>query len=261
MCFSILLSCKHRIPVKVSEETNCDEIARELIDKHKHLSSKQASRVEFLIRQLQQQQPPPSSPPLADTSSTQRLPSRGMSAVSQLKGKRASSSGRPSTSSSKKSFTAAAAPAASLDNLHKYMKQLYENDDEKRKSTSAIAELGRDPQNLPHLMVCSSAAELTFSHFACASLRLLQILARCLQLHFVFAQENTTLLRALARTLRDDFKKNQVVVYNIILIFFAVSNFSNLHPFLVDNQVGDAVMKVIEYEEERSKEWEKCVVA
>jgi hypothetical protein len=29
----------------------------------------------------------------------------------------------------------------------------------------------------------------------------------------------------------------------------------------VDNQVGDAVMKVIEYEEERSKEWEKCVVA
>jgi hypothetical protein len=172
MCFSILLSCKHRIPVKVSEETNCDELARELIDKHKHLSSKQASRVEFLIRQLQQQQPPPSSPPLADTSSTQRLPSRGMSAVSQLKGKRASSSGRPSTSSSKKSFTAAAAPAASLDNLDKYMKQLYENDDEKRKSTSAIAQLGRDLQNLPLLMVCSSAAVLTFSHFACASLRL-----------------------------------------------------------------------------------------
>lgn len=67
------------------------------------------------------------------------------------------------------------------------------------------------------------------------------------------AQEEKTLVRSLARTLREDHRKSISLTFNVALIFFIVSNFSDQHQILLDNQVGDAVMKVVEWEDGRSK--------
>lgn len=55
----------------------------------------------------------------------------------------------------------------------------------------------------------------------------------------------------LARTLRDEHKGSVELTMLIAGVFFIYSNFSQFHPLLSQNQVGDASMKVIEYQIKR----------
>lgn len=55
----------------------------------------------------------------------------------------------------------------------------------------------------------------------------------------------------LARTLRDEHKVSVELTMLIAGVFFIYSNYSQFHPLLSQNQVGDATMKVIEYQIKR----------
>jgi hypothetical protein len=53
---------------------------------------------------------------------------------------------------------------------------------------------------------------------------------------------------ALSRLLREEGIKDAEIGINIIYIFFCFSNFTQFHPFLSQNRVGDTCMKMIETE-------------
>ena len=65
--------------------------------------------------------------------------------------------------------------------------------------------------------------------------------------------QHNQLMGTISRTLRDDFKKNLELSLYLLNVFYAYSNFSQFHPYLLQNQVGDTCMKIIEYEVLRYK--------
>ena len=57
----------------------------------------------------------------------------------------------------------------------------------------------------------------------------------------------------MSRTLRDNKKNLQLTQY-FLNIFYAFSNFTDYHPFLLQNlKIGDTCVLIIEYEVERYK--------
>lgn len=59
-----------------------------------------------------------------------------------------------------------------------------------------------------------------------------------------------SLIGALARTLRDNKKELDVSQY-LLNIFYAYSNFTDYHPVLLTNKIGDTCVMIIEYEQQR----------
>uniref|UniRef100_A0AC35UG17 ARM repeat-containing protein n=1 Tax=Rhabditophanes sp. KR3021 TaxID=114890 RepID=A0AC35UG17_9BILA len=66
---------------------------------------------------------------------------------------------------------------------------------------------------------------------------------------------NETLLSALARVFRDEWKKNFEIATNIALIFLQLAHFSNFHPLLSQNKVGAMFIQVVEFEQKRREAW------
>lgn len=62
---------------------------------------------------------------------------------------------------------------------------------------------------------------------------------------------NPTVLGALSRTLREDFKKNTDVTTVLMQIFYAMSHFSQLHATLTEHGVVDMTLQVVELEHKR----------
>ena len=52
----------------------------------------------------------------------------------------------------------------------------------------------------------------------------------------------------ISRTLRDEYKKNVDLTIYLLGTFLAISNYQQLHGYLIDNQIGDTTMKIIEYQ-------------
>ena len=71
-----------------------------------------------------------------------------------------------------------------------------------------------------------------------------------------------SLLGAVSRTLRD-FKKNLDVAQYLLNFFYSYSNFSDYHPLLLENKVGDTCVLILEYEiqryQTRVKEYQDAV--
>ena len=112
-----------------------------------------------------------------------------------------------------------AVTGANLEDLDEYVEGLYEDRLEDRIRYSAmISTLFRHPSNLPTLL------------------------------------DNPALFGALARVLRDDWKKSIDLEIYIISAFFAVSLWSNLHSRLVENLVGKITVDIIELELRRASE-------
>ena len=106
--------------------------------------------------------------------------------------------------------------SASMDDLDDYLEKLYENEmAEKVKGTAMLLQLARHAGNLEALV------------------------------------QNESLMGALSRVLKEDYKKSMDLVINIMYIFFSFSNFSQMHPFLLNYQVGNWTMKVIDLEVKR----------
>lgn len=54
--------------------------------------------------------------------------------------------------------------------------------------------------------------------------------------------------QALARVLREDGKRSIDLTTNIITVFFSLSNFSQFHPLIMEQQIGALTMDIIDLE-------------
>lgn len=107
-------------------------------------------------------------------------------------------------------------PRASLDDLDDYMEMLYGSLEEKVKGTGMIVELARDASNLEVL------------------------------------SSNESLMGALARVLKEDYKHSMDLSTNIMYIWFSFSNFTQLHGVLTSRRIGKDSMKLIDLNIKRS---------
>jgi hypothetical protein len=105
---------------------------------------------------------------------------------------------------------------AKVDHLDDYLEMLYE-DDEKSKADGAkrILALAQRVELLEHVV------------------------------------GNGTLMGALARVLRDDYRKSTTLSLLIMQIFFCVANFRDLHIHLIQARVGDMCVRIVELEHRR----------
>ena len=55
----------------------------------------------------------------------------------------------------------------------------------------------------------------------------------------------------LTRTLRDEFKKNIDLTIYLLGTFLAISNYQQFHELRIENQIGDATMKIVDYQIKR----------
>lgn len=60
---------------------------------------------------------------------------------------------------------------------------------------------------------------------------------------------------AMARVLREDWKKSTELTTNIVYIFFCFSSFSQLHSIIIHYKIGAMCMQVMENEIKRYEQW------
>ncbi len=108
-------------------------------------------------------------------------------------------------------------PTATLDKIDDYMELLYGSMKEKISGTASIVELARDASNLEIL------------------------------------SSNNSLMSALARVLKADYKHNIGLSTNIMYVWFSFSNFSQLHGVLTTRRIGSDTIKVIDLEIRRER--------
>ncbi|KAL2918660.1 hypothetical protein HK105_201494 [Polyrhizophydium stewartii] len=108
---------------------------------------------------------------------------------------------------------------STMANIEAYIEGLYEEIAEKVKSTRNILQLAKIPENMAALI------------------------------------ENESLMSALSRVLREDGRKSMELVTNIIYIFFCFSNFSEFHPVVTANKLGDMCLRITDQELTRFDLW------
>uniref|UniRef100_A0A915BXZ0 Kinesin-associated protein 3 n=2 Tax=Parascaris TaxID=6254 RepID=A0A915BXZ0_PARUN len=108
---------------------------------------------------------------------------------------------------------------ASINNVDEYIEMLYEETAEKTRGTALILQLCRNSGNIEHIV------------------------------------ENETLIGALARVLRDDWKKSFELATNIVSIFFTFSSYTQFQAVIAHYKMGALCMQIIEYELKRSSAW------
>ncbi|KAG7176251.1 Kinesin-associated protein 3-like, partial [Homarus americanus] len=108
---------------------------------------------------------------------------------------------------------------ANLNELDSYMEMLYEDIPEKVRGASLILQLARNPDYLEELC------------------------------------QNETVLGALARVLREDWKKSLDLSYNIVYTFFCFSVFSNFHTVISHFKIGSLCMDIVDGELQRTDQY------
>lgn len=106
---------------------------------------------------------------------------------------------------------------ATMADLESYLESLYDDLQAKIKGTALILQLARTPDNLFELA------------------------------------GNESFFLALARVLRDDWKKSIDLTTNIVYIFFCFSTFSVFHGILSKQKIGSMCMTILEHELKRHK--------
>ena len=76
---------------------------------------------------------------------------------------------------------------------------------------------------------------------------------------FVFCTE--TVVGALARVLREDWKKSTEVATNIVYIFFCFSSFSVFHGVISHFKIGSLCMTMVEHELKKYDLWHEELAA
>ena len=71
--------------------------------------------------------------------------------------------------------------------------------------------------------------------------------------------QNETLLGALSRVLREEWKTSIELTTNIIYAFFCFSTFSQFHAVIGHYKVGSLVMDIVDYEIGRHAQWSEDV--
>ncbi|KAG2428744.1 hypothetical protein HXX76_011447 [Chlamydomonas incerta] len=257
-----------KISVKsLSEKTNVPLLATEIIEKCKLIHPSKAGQVEELLYQLQgrggggdAKAKPAAKPAAASPAKPAAAAPPPPSNVAQSPQK----PGQPPSTPSKKPPAAAGAPApmlngkpapkaqsrldaeaeeradlqarrqaqamqifkmqqkqyeqAYMNKLDEYIEGLYEEEMPKKvRATGMIAQLFRNTENF----------EVLLSH--------------------------ETLMQTLSRVLREDGKRSIDLCTNIISVFFSVSNFTQFHGLIMQNQVGALTMDLIDLEIKRTE--------
>ncbi|KAJ8920653.1 hypothetical protein NQ315_004792 [Exocentrus adspersus] len=110
-------------------------------------------------------------------------------------------------------------PEANYNNLSDYIDLLYEGMAEKIKGAHLIQFLARDPENLEAL------------------------------------SKNETLISALGRVLREDWKRSIALSTHLVFTFFCFSMYSCFHEVILKCKVGSICMDIIDYELRRYDRW------
>ncbi|KYN28624.1 Kinesin-associated protein 3 [Trachymyrmex cornetzi] len=108
-----------------------------------------------------------------------------------------------------------------ISNVDSYIELLYEEIPAKIKGSLLILQLARVPDNL---------LELT---------------------------KNESLLSALARVLREDWRRSIELSTNIIYIFFCFSTYSQFHNIVLEYRIGSLCMDIIDFELRRYDQWKE----
>ncbi len=108
---------------------------------------------------------------------------------------------------------------ANINDLEDYIELLYEDISAKVRGSSLILQLARNPDNLEEL------------------------------------SQNETLLGALSRVLREEWKVSIDLSTNIIYVFFCFSTFSQFHSIIAHYKIGSLVMDIADYEVKRYAQW------
>ncbi|CAG5073388.1 Similar to KAP115: Kinesin-associated protein 3 (Strongylocentrotus purpuratus), partial [Cotesia congregata] len=108
---------------------------------------------------------------------------------------------------------------AVISNVDSYIELLYEEIPDKIKASALILQLARIPDNL---------LELT---------------------------KNESLLSALARVLREDWRRSIELSTNIVYIFFCFSTYTQFHSIILEYRIGSLCMEIIDYELQRYDQW------
>ena len=113
---------------------------------------------------------------------------------------------------------------ASIERLDEYIEQLYSDSSDEKIQVA---------RQLLYLMHEAESLEVMISH--------------------------ESLVGILARTLRDEYKKNAELSVYLSAFFFVISTYSQLHPILIQNQIGDTTMKIIELNIDRYEERKRVI--
>lgn len=92
------------------------------------------------------------------------------------------------------------------------------------------------------------------------------IFTKHVQYFFIFAKLNyivkflsffspETVVGALARVLREDWKKSTELATNIVYIFFCFSSFTQFHGVIVHFKIGALCMNIVEHELKKYDMW------
>ncbi|XP_052220256.1 kinesin-associated protein 3-like [Dreissena polymorpha] len=110
---------------------------------------------------------------------------------------------------------------ANINDLDEYLELLYEDVAEKIRGSALLLQLSRNPDNLEELF------------------------------------SNETVVSALARVLRDDWKKSSELATNIIYIFFCFSSFTQFHGVILHFKIGALCMTIVEHELKKYDLWKE----
>nr|CAD7259740.1 unnamed protein product [Timema shepardi] len=108
---------------------------------------------------------------------------------------------------------------ANINHIESYVELLYEDIPDKVNGSALILQLARNPDNLEEL------------------------------------GSNESVLSALSRVLREDWKKSIELSTNIVYIFFCFSTYSQFHHVILQYKIGSLCMEVIDYELRRYDQW------
>ena len=115
-------------------------------------------------------------------------------------------------------------PLAYLDSMDAYIEQLYDDTAAKVASTSALLQLISNPQHFPYFV----------------------------------QPQHANVFEILSRVLGEERKKSVDLVSNIVDIFACLARYTDFHPLVVSNRVGDMSMKVVALELKRfDVRWEE----
>ncbi|CAG0887335.1 unnamed protein product [Cyprideis torosa] len=108
---------------------------------------------------------------------------------------------------------------ANLNCLEDYIELLYEDTSSKVNGSGLILQLCRNPDNLEEF------------------------------------SENDVMLSALARVLREDWKRNYDLTVNLLYCFYCFSVFTKFHGVIQERRLGSLCMEIIEFEVTRRSQW------
>ncbi|VDL93669.1 unnamed protein product [Schistocephalus solidus] len=106
-----------------------------------------------------------------------------------------------------------------MTDIDDYLELLYEDTKDKLRASALILQLARNPDNLEELY------------------------------------QNEILVGALARVLREDWKKSTDLTTNLIYVFFCFSSFTNFHGAILHFKIGALTMTILDHEMKKYGLW------